>query len=50
MKKLTTLIACLALLTAFAQSQMKWGHDLTAAQKTAKASKKLIFVDFYADW
>ena len=50
MKKLTITIVCLALVASFAQSQMKWERDLTKAMKTAKASKKLIFVDFYADW
>ena len=50
MKKLTITVVCLALVASFAQSQMKWERDLTKAMKTAKASKKLIFVDFYADW
>ena len=50
MNKLTLTVAILALLASFAQSQMKWERDLNAAMKQAKASKRLIFVDFYADW
>ena len=50
MKKLTLTIGCLAALASFAHSQMKWERDLTKGMKTAKATNKLIFVDFYADW
>jgi thiol:disulfide interchange protein len=50
MKKFTLTVAILALLATFAQAQVKWERDLNAAMKHAKASKRLIFVDFYADW
>lgn len=50
MKKFTLSVAVLALLASFAHSQMKWERDLSKAMKQAKASKRLIFVDFYADW
>jgi thiol:disulfide interchange protein len=50
MKKFTFTIACLAVLASFAHSEVKWKRDLNAAVKQAKASKQLIFVDFYADW
>jgi thiol:disulfide interchange protein len=50
MKKFTLTVAILALLATFAQAQVKWERDLNAAMKHAKAYKRLIFVDFYADW
>jgi thiol:disulfide interchange protein len=50
MKKLILTVASLAVLASFAHSEMKWERDLNAAIKKAKASKQLIFVDFYADW
>jgi thiol:disulfide interchange protein len=50
MKKLLFTVACLASLAAFAHSEIKWERDLNAAMKSAKATKRLIFVDFYADW
>lgn len=50
MKKLTITIACLVALASFAHSEMTWKRDLNAAMKQAKAAKKLIFIDFYADW
>ena len=50
MKKLTFTIACLAVLASLAHSEVNWKRDLSSALKQAKASKQLIFVDFYADW
>ena len=50
MKKLLFTFASLALLASTAFSETKWEKDLNAAMKQAKASKRLIFVDFYADW
>jgi thiol:disulfide interchange protein len=31
-------------------AQVKWSRDLEAAKKQAKKEKKLIFVDFFAEW
>jgi thiol:disulfide interchange protein len=31
-------------------SAVSWSRDLEAAKKIAKKQKKLIFVDFFADW
>lgn len=50
MKRVTLTVASLALLSAFAHSEVKWDTNLSTALKKAKASKRLIFVDFYADW
>jgi thiol:disulfide interchange protein len=50
MNKFTLTVAGLAALASFAHSDMIWERDLNAALKKAKASKRLIFVDFYADW
>lgn len=33
-----------------AQSPVTWEHDLAVAQKRAKAEKKLIFLDIWAEW
>ncbi len=33
-----------------AQGPLSWEHDLAAAQKRAKAEKKLLFVDVWAEW
>lgn len=35
---------------ASSYAQVKWNRDLEAAKKIAKKEKKLIFIDFYADW
>ena len=43
----------IASLTAFAgpgPKSIQWQTDLKKAQSTAAAQKKLIMVDFYADW
>jgi len=33
-----------------AQYSVVWEHDLAAAQKRAKAEKKMLFVDVWAEW
>ena len=33
-----------------AQSSVAWEHDLAAAQKRARAEKKQLFVDVWAEW
>lgn len=40
----------LAALPLLAQSSVAWEHDLPAAQKRARAEKKLLFVDVWAEW
>ena len=39
-----------AALPLSAQFSVKWEHDLAAAQTRAKAEKKLVFVDLWAEW
>jgi thiol:disulfide interchange protein len=48
MKALALLIALAMPLAA--QSSVAWEHDLAAAQKRAKAEKKQLFVDVWAEW
>jgi len=48
MKALAALF--LAAVPMLAQSAVVWEHDLVAAQKRAKAEKKLLFVDIWAEW
>lgn len=48
MKALALLFTLAAPLLA--QSSLQWEHDLAAAQKRAKAEKKLLFVDVWAEW
>ena len=40
----------LATLPALAQGGVKWEHTLEAAKKRAKAEKKMIFMDLWAEW
>jgi thiol:disulfide interchange protein len=50
--KTKTLVAIVLSLcvAAGASAQVKWVKTYEAAVKQAKAQKRLIFVDFYADW
>lgn len=48
MKTLAALF--LATIPMLAQGSVVWEHDLVAAQKRAKAEKKLLFVDIWAEW
>lgn len=50
MKRLLVTTVGLAALSVFAFGDIKWEHDLEKAKKTAKSTKQLIFIDFYADW
>lgn len=47
MKALAILLATLPML---AQGGVKWEHTLEAAKKRAKAEKKVIFMDLWAEW
>ena len=38
------------LMSLFAQSPLRWEHDLASAQKRAKQEGKLLFVDVWAEW
>ena len=40
----------LVTLPALAQGGVKWEHTLEAAKKRAKAEKKMIFMDLWAEW
>ncbi len=40
----------LAVAPLFAQGGVKWEHTLKAAQARAKAEKKMIFMDLWAEW
>jgi thiol:disulfide interchange protein len=48
MKPLVALLLLAAPL--FAQGPVKWEHDYQSALKRAKAEKKLIFMDLWAEW
>lgn len=48
MKTLAALF--LAAIPMLAQNAVAWEHDLAVAQKRAKAEKKLLFVDIWAEW
>jgi thiol:disulfide interchange protein len=48
MKPLVALVLLAAPL--FAQGPVKWEHDYQSALKRAKAEKKLIFMDLWAEW
>lgn len=48
MKLLHALV--LAALPVMAQAEVKWEHDLQAALKRAKAEKKMVFLDLWAEW
>lgn len=51
MKKWLLCAALPALMTpAFAQLSLKWEADLDQAIKRAKAEKKMIFMDIWAEW
>ena len=50
MKRTTSVVASLAVLCAVAHADIKWSRDLGASKKQARALKRLIFLDFYADW
>lgn len=51
MKTLAALVvAALTFIPMQAQHSVVWEHDLAAAQKRAKAEKKLIFLDIWAEW
>lgn len=51
MKLRTPLLAVIALVAGLASAgDMPWVKDFASAQKLAKASGKLIMLDFYADW
>ncbi|MCE2765296.1 MAG: thioredoxin family protein [Fimbriimonas sp.] len=43
-------IAGCALLASFSVADLKWTTDMTAAKKLAAKTKKLIFIDFHAEW
>jgi thioredoxin 1 len=48
MKRYLSLFALSAAL--FAQGEAKWEHDLSSGMKRAKAEKKTIFLDIWAEW
>jgi len=48
MKALALLFVLAAPLLA--QPSLTWEHDLASAQKRARAEKKLLFVDVWAEW
>jgi thiol:disulfide interchange protein len=48
MKRLAALL--IAALPLSAQFSLKWEHDLSTAMTRAKAEKKLIFLDLWAEW
>jgi len=43
-------VAALTFIPMQAQNSVVWEHDLAVAQKRAKAEKKLLFVDVWAEW
>lgn len=51
MKLRAPLSVLIALVAGFAcADEMPWAKDFASAQKTARASGKMIMLDFYADW
>ncbi|MCE1228847.1 MAG: thioredoxin family protein [Firmicutes bacterium] len=44
------LAACLIAAAPLMAQNVTWEHDLAAALKRAKAEKKLVFVDIWAEW
>ncbi len=51
MKRLLLTAASLAVLSGFAfAGEVKWETNFNKALKSAAKSKRLIFIDFYADW
>jgi thiol:disulfide interchange protein len=46
-----SLVASLVLVAAMAQAQgVRWAKNFDQAMATAKASNKLVMVDFYTEW
>lgn len=43
-------LALLLVAPLLAQGELKWEHELGAALKRAKAEKKQVFVDVWAEW
>lgn len=50
MKLAAILLTALPVLAQGAQGGVKWEHTLEAAKKRAKAEKKMIFMDLWAEW
>lgn len=46
----TALVFALAVPALLLADGVKWASDWESAKKTAVEQKKLIFIDFYADW